>query len=101
MSFEDNIFNAPAETGGPLWANEVSYSYTDPSSGYPTSILDSGFSISDSWDKLFQNSVAKGLDYFVQKDAFQTKQDALPKTVQAQYVRGADGKLLLYIFMVV
>lgn len=93
MSLGDNIFNAPAETGGPLWANEVDYSAYDTSAAYPTSVMDSGGGLSASWEKLFQGSLSKGLDYFVQKDAFQTRQDALPKSYASQYIRGADGRL--------
>lgn len=81
MSFEDNIFNSPAEIGGPTWANEIDYG--------TGSVMDSG---SDEWTKLFQDSLGKGLDYFSQKDAFQTRA-SLPQSYPPSYVRGADGKL--------
>jgi hypothetical protein len=66
----------------------------DYSTPYPASVLDGGSSggISDAWDKLFQGSVAKGLDYFIAKDAAVTRA-GLPGGYPGTYFRGADGRL--------
>lgn len=93
MSFEDNIFNSPAETGGPLWAGEVDYG---GAAAYPTSVLDTGGGgggLSASWERLFQGSIGKGLDYFIAKDAFETRAEAMPQSYPSSYYRGADGRV--------
>jgi len=81
MAFEDNIFNSPLDTGGPLWADEIDYG----SSGWG--------GMSDSWENLIQGSISKGLDYFIQKDLYETKSAVMPASYPQQYVRGADGRL--------
>jgi hypothetical protein len=89
----ENMFDSGALVSGSFDIGAVDYSGSnvDPGTAYPTSVLDGG-GISPAWDQLFRGSIAKGLDYFIAKDAYETRA-GLPGGYPATYYRGADGRL--------
>lgn len=90
------LFDTGYDLGSGLGQTMADFGPVDPfatatpdySTAVPSSALDGG----SDWTSLFKDSVSKGLDYFIAKDAYQTKA-ALPQSYPGTYYRGADGRL--------
>lgn len=94
--FEGNLYGSDALVSGQFDIGAIDYSgnAVDYSTPYPSSALDAPASggLSASWENLLQGGIARGLDYFIAKDAAIT-QAGLPRSYPGSYYRGADGRL--------